>query len=43
MGMLASRPRNSSLRVDKIRRLLGSVIPLDLAAQLERFARERAR
>jgi dTDP-4-dehydrorhamnose reductase len=39
----APRPRNSSLRVDKIRRLLGSAVPLDLAAQLERFARERAR
>ena len=43
MALPAPRPRNSSLRVDKIRRLLGSSIPLDLPAQLERFARERAR
>jgi dTDP-4-dehydrorhamnose reductase len=43
MDLPAPRPRNSSLRVDKIRRLLGSSIPLDLPAQLERFARERAR
>jgi dTDP-4-dehydrorhamnose reductase len=42
-ALAAPRPRNSSLRVDKIRRLLGSSIPLDLPAQLERFARERAR
>jgi dTDP-4-dehydrorhamnose reductase len=43
MTLAAPRPRNSSLRVDKIRRLLGFSIPLDLPAQLERFARERAR
>jgi len=42
-ALAAPRPRNSSLRVDKIRRLLGSAVPLDLNAQLERFARERAR
>ncbi|MFL5387997.1 MAG: SDR family oxidoreductase [Myxococcales bacterium] len=42
VGLVAPRPRNSSLRVDKIRRLLGSSVPLDLPAQLERFARERA-
>jgi dTDP-4-dehydrorhamnose reductase len=41
--LTAPRPRNSSLRVDRIRRLLGSSLPLDLAAQLERFARERIR
>jgi len=34
---------SGGLRVDKIRRLLGSAVPLDLNAQLERFARERAR
>jgi len=43
IGLAAPRPSNSSLRVDKIRRLLGSAVPLDLHAQLERFARERAR
>ena len=43
VALPAPRPRNSSLRVDKIRRLLGSAVPLDLDAQLERFARERAR
>jgi dTDP-4-dehydrorhamnose reductase len=42
VALPAPRPRNSSLRVDKIRRLLGSRIPLDLPAQLARFARERA-
>jgi len=42
-ALAAPRPRNSSLRVDKIRRLLGSAVQLDLNAQLERFARERAR
>jgi dTDP-4-dehydrorhamnose reductase len=42
LALPAPRPRNSSLRVDKIRRLLGSAVPLDLSAQLERFARERA-
>jgi len=43
VALAAPRPRNSSLRVDKIRRLLGSAVPLDLSAQLERFARERVR
>jgi dTDP-4-dehydrorhamnose reductase len=42
VALPAPRPRNSSLRVDKIRRLLGSGIPLDLPTQLARFARERA-
>jgi dTDP-4-dehydrorhamnose reductase len=43
VSLRAPRPRNSSLRVDKIRRLLGAGISLDLPAQLERFVEERAR
>jgi dTDP-4-dehydrorhamnose reductase len=42
VALRAPRPRNCSLRVDKIRRLLGPGISLDLSAQLDRFARERA-
>src|SRR4051812_48420979 len=42
VALAAPRPRNSSLRVEKIRGLLGSAVPLELEAQLGRFARERA-
>jgi dTDP-4-dehydrorhamnose reductase len=40
--LLAPRPRCSALRVEKVRRLLGERVALDLPAQLERFAAERA-
>jgi dTDP-4-dehydrorhamnose reductase len=40
--LLAPRPARSALRIDKIRRLLGAEVPLELDAALDRFVAERA-
>ena len=40
--LLAPRPARCALKVDKVRRLLGHGVPLDLDAALDRFIAERA-
>ena len=40
--LLAPRPARCALQVEKIRRLLGAGVPLDLDAALDRFVAERA-
>ena len=43
MKLPAPRPLRCSLRVDKVRRLLGESVPLPLDAALDRFLAERER
>jgi len=40
--LLAPRPAHCALKVDKVRRLLGHGVPLELDAALDRFMAERA-
>ena len=40
--LLAPRPARCVLRIDKVRRLLGAAVPLELDAALDRFIAERA-
>ena len=40
--LLAPRPARCALRIEKIRRLLGRAVPLELEAALDRFLAERS-
>ena len=42
MKLLAPRPARCALKVDKVRRLLGQAVPLELDVALDRFLAERA-